>query len=278
MTLIQMFQRFPTEEDCIIYLEKMRWPDGKITCPYCGHVCTGHKRKDGRYACGSCHNAFRVTIGTLFHKTHHPLQKWFLLIVLMLNAKKSVSGLQLARDIGVPQPTVWLMTSKIRKAMATDQISLLRGVAEIDEFYSGGKGRGKRGRGTSKTPVVGAIERNGNVKARTVLNVTKDTLKQFIDETIDPSTFLISDGYRSYRDIVNKQVDHSRHFVDDKGFHTNSIESFWAIVKRGIFGQFHHVSRKHLDKYLAEFCYRFNRRNVDCSFDETVQWMMRPAF
>lgn len=282
MTLIDLFQRFPTEQDCIDYLEKMRWPDGKVTCPYCGHKCTGHKRSDGRYSCGSCHLAFNPITKTLFHKSRHPLQKWFLLIILMLDAKKSISGAQLARNVDIPQPTVWSMSMKIRKAMATDQISLLKGITEIDEHYSGGKprkpnggtGNSKRGRGTSKTPIVGAIERGGNVHARVVNNVTKDTLKQFIDETIDQKAFIISDNYRSYKGIVNKQVDHGFHFVDDAGWHTNHIESFWAIIKRGIFGQFHSISKKHLNSYLAEFCYRFNRRHVNCCFDETLSRMI----
>ena len=283
MTLPKMFERFPTEEHCIKYIEKIRWPDGKIRCPYCGHVVTGHKRSDGRYACGSCHRAFRATTKTLFHKSHHPLQKWFLLIVLMLNGKKGVSESQLARDVGIPQPTVWLMCHKIRKAMASDQGELLKGITEIDEFYEGGKprkgngggnGKSKRGRGTAKTPVLGVIERGGDVRARVAQNITKDSIREFIEAHVDKSALIISDSYRAYHGISDKQVDHNRNFVDAEGTHTNSIESFWAVVKRGIFGQFHSVSKKYLNLYLTEFCYRFNRRKVDCVFDETVQWMI----
>lgn len=278
-----MFERFPTEEHCIKYIEKIRWPDGKIRCPYCGHVVTGHKRSDGRYMCGSCHRAFRATTKTLFHKSHHPLQKWFLLIILMLNAKKGASSAQLARDVDVPQPTVWLMMQKIRKAMASDQGKLLTGITEIDEFYAGGKprkgngggnGKSKRGRGTSKIPVFGVIERGGDVHARVAQNVTKDSIREFIKTYVDDSATIFSDSYRSYSGITDKQVDHNRNFVDAEGVHTNSIESFWAVVKRGIFGQFHSIKKKYLNMYLTEFSYKFNRRKVDCVFDETVQWMI----
>lgn len=283
MTLTDMFRRFPTEEHCIAYLEKIRWPKGKPVCPYCGHECTPNKRKDGRYNCGSCHRAFRATVKTLFHKSHHPLQKWFLLIVLMLNGKKGVSESQLARDIGVPQPTVWLMCHKIRKAMQADQGELLQGIVEIDEFYSGGKprkgngggnGKSKRGRGTAKVPVFGAIERGGDVRARVAQNVTKESIREFIKEYVDEGALIYSDSYRSYHGITDKQVDHNRNFVDEEGVHTNNVESFWAIVKRGIFGQFHSVKKKYLNLYLSEFCYRFNRRKVDCVFDETVAWLV----
>ena len=201
----------------------------------------------------------------------------------MLNAKKGASSAQLARDVDVPQPTVWLMMQKIRKAMASDQGELLKGITEIDELYVGGRprkgngggnGKSKRGRGTAKVPVFGAIERGGDVHARVAQSVTKDSIREFITAHVDKSATIYSDAYRSYCGLVDKQVDHKRNFVDAEGVHTNNVESFWAVVKRGIFGQFHTVSKKYLNLYLTEFCYRFNRRKVDCVFDETVQWMI----
>lgn len=278
-----MMKRFPTEDDCIRFLETIRWgKDANPVCPYCGHECTKNKRKDDRYNCGSCHKAFRVTVGTIFHKTRQSLQQWFLLIVLMLNAKKGESGHNYARDIGISQPTMWRMTHKVRRAMATDQVPLLQGIVEIDETYVGGKprkpnsgpGTGTRGRGTKKTAVLGMVERGGNVKAKTIETVTRETIQMFINSGINNAT-IYSDAYPPYRKISDVIVDHASSFVDSDGNHTNNIESFWAIVKRGLFGQFHHVKRKYLDLYLAEFSYRFNRRFVDCSFDETVQWMVR---
>ena len=283
MTLIQMMKRFPTEESCIEYLEVLRWgKERQPVCPYCGHRTTRTKRTDGRYHCGSCNRAFSVTVGTIFHKTHQSLQQWFLLVILMLNAKKGESGHNYARDIGVPQPTVWRMTMKIRKAMASDQGPLLQGIVEIDETYVGGKprkpnggpGTGTRGRGTKKTAVIGMVERGGNVQARTIDTVSRATIQAFIDQGTDNAT-IYSDAYKAYRKISDVIVDHGYNFVDKDGNHTNNIESFWAIVKRGLFGQFHHVKKRYLDAYLAEFSYRFNRRFVDCSFDETVAWMVR---
>lgn len=273
MTLIEVFSRFPTEDHCIEYLEKIRWPNGNPVCPYCGHECTSNKRADGRYNCGSCHRAFRVTVGTLFHKTHHPLQKWFLLIVLMLNARKGSSGAQLARDIDVPQPTVWLMMMKVRRAMESGQEELLRGVVEIDEFYSGGSS-GTPGRGTAKTPVIGAVERNGRARAKKADKANRTTLRSFIGENIHEDALIYSDSYKAYYGLSHRRVNHAKEYVTRDGVHTNNIESFWAIVKRGIFGQFHFISKKYLDFYLAEFCYRFNRRNETCVFGESVERMV----
>lgn len=282
MTLPEMMRRFPTEKHCIDYLEKVRW-NGTPVCPYCGHTCTDNKRKDGRYNCGSCHRAFRVTVGTLFHKTHQSLQQWFLLIVLMLHAKKGASGHQLAKDCGLKQPTVWLMTMKIRKAMEFGNGGLLEGIVEIDETYIGGKPRkkntdgtgrsGRKGGGSAgKDIVLGAVERGGDVKAERIESVNKRTIQRFLRTNTRGAT-IYSDSYYVYRNISDKQINHHERFVDGE-LHTNSIESFWANLKRGIFGQFHHISPRHLNAYIAEFAYKFNRRRVDNTFDETVQWMV----
>lgn len=279
-----MIRKFPTEQHCIEYLERVRWGESKPKCPYCGHECSSHKRKDGRYMCGHCNRPFRVTVGTLFHKTHQSLQQWFLLIVLMMHAKKGASTHQLARDCDLKQPTVWLMTMKIRKAMQAGNGGLLQGIVEIDETYIGGKprkkndggtgGTSKRGRGTAKAPVLGVAERDGDVRARVSENVTRENIREFISDHVDESALIYSDAYRSYKGITHKQVDHKRHFVDPNGVHTNGIESFWATLKRGVFGQFHHISTTHLGAYLAEFTYRYNRRKIDETFDELVQWMV----
>lgn len=285
MTLLDMIKRFPNEEACVAYLEKVRWPKSKPICPYCGHVSSEQKRHDGRYMCGSCNKPFRVTVGTIFHKTRVPLQKWFLFIVLMLNAKKGVSSYQLSRDCELNQKTAWYMGMRVRKAMGSDQGPLLQGIVEIDETYIGGKPRkpnkgnksfagGKANRNPNKSRVIGMMERKGNVKARTMETLNKENIREFINEFTDDAT-IYSDSAYVYRKVVDKIVDHGKCFVNKEGTHTNNIESFWAIVKRGIFGQFHHIKRKYLDAYLSEFCYKFNRRSVDCAFDETLQWMIR---
>ena len=184
MNVMQVFERFPTQEDCIAHLEAARWP-GKPTCPYCGSVKTA--RSQHRHRCYDCKTSFSVTVGTIFHHTHVPLQKWFLAIVLMLNAKKRPSALQLSRDLEVNKNTAWRMAMQIRRAMTqAEQRQLLTGIIGVDETYIGGKprreakgdgdgGRHKRGRhGTRKAPVVGAAERTGRVTAKAT---AKDRMK-----------------------------------------------------------------------------------------------------
>lgn len=297
MNIIQVYKKFPTQEACLEHLEKARWKDAPI-CPYCKSTNKIYRHKESskvRWQCGECKKSFSVTVGTIFHHTHIDLQKWFLLISLMLNAKKGLSSYQAARDIELRRPTVWSMMHRIRNAMKDDG-TLLTGIIEMDETYVGGKPRkgnnrdddtdggntSNRGRGTKKIPVVGMVERHGNVKAE---SVSKDALKTkdlhaLIRKEIDTNNaVLITDEYRGYNRInpimPHTRINHSKHYV--RGFvHTNTIESFWAIVKRGIVGQYHKVSAKYLDKYLDEFCYRYNARfNEEAIFETTLLNMLK---
>ncbi len=294
MNIIQIFKQFPTQESCIKHLELARWKGDPI-CPYCDSTNTNPLVKEMRHHCNGCRKSFSVTVGTIFHDTKVPLQKWFLLIALMLNAKKGLSACQAARDIEVRRPTVWSMMHRIRKSMV-DNGELLNGIVEMDETYVGGKPRkgnkkddddntpSQRGRGTKKIPVVGMVERGGKVKTE---KATKDTLKskdlnELIRKYINPSeSVLITDEYKGYNKaaslLPHARINHSIEYVNGL-IHTNTIESFWAIVKRGIVGQYHRVSAKHLDKYLDEFCYRYNSRNLDSSvlFGNTIANMLRP--
>ena len=296
MNIIQIFQKFPTQESCVRHLEKMRWGD-KPVCVYCSSTNTNPLNQENRFRhyCNGCCKAFSVTVGTIFHGTHVPLQKWFLLISLMLNAKKGLSSCQAARDIEVSQTSTWSMMHRIRKAMKDDS-SLLSGIVEMDETYVGGKPRKKnkkdddnktppapRGRATKKTPVVGMVERDGSVKAKSTSKFElafRDFLK-FVRENIDIATsILITDEYKAY-DKMDKvlphcSINHSKEYSNN-GIHTNSIEGFWAILKRGIMGQFHWVSKKHLDLYIDEFCYRYNARNAGSyvTFETTLNNMLK---
>ena len=280
MNIIQVFQQFPTQEDCIAHLEEARW-HGEPTCPYCGSVNTVPSQH--RHRCYDCLTSFSVTVGTIFHHTHMPLQKWFLAISLILNAKKGISSLQLSRDIEVNKNTAWRIAMQIRKAMTqADQRNLLTGVIEMDETYVGGKprkgtkgdgpnGTHKRGRGTKKPPVIGVVERSGRVvaKATDKTKLKTKNLRAFIRDNVDlGKAHLMTDEYKGYLGM-NKLLPHSviKHadWYVDGDIHTNTIESFWALLKRGIFGQFHSVSRKHLQRYVDEFCYRYNRRHMDAS-------------
>jgi hypothetical protein len=227
-----------------------------------------------------------VTVGTIFHHTHLPLQKWFLALSLVLNAKKGISARQLGRDLEVNKDTAWRMAMKIRQAMTQQaQRELLAGIVEMDDTYIGGKPRRgaggdtplKRGRGTKKTPVVGMVQREGQIRAKVVkhnkLNIK--TLNTLVRENVDTANAtLITDEYRGYfgikRLMPHKVVDHTVWYVNGDA-HTNNVESFWALLKRGIVGQYHKVSLRYLPKYIDEFCYRHNYRKEEDLFGLTLQ-------
>ena len=278
MNIIQVFEQFPTQQDCIAHLEAARWGD-KPSCPYCGSLNTA--RNQHRHRCYDCKTSFSVTVGTIFHHTHMPLQKWFLAVMLMLNAKKGLSALQLSRDLSVNKNTAWRITMQIRKAMTqAEQRNLLTGIVEMDETYVGGKprkgtkgdgdgGKHKPGRGTKKAPVIGAVERGGNVTAKAVAKekMKGRHMRAFVRDRIETTrASLITDEYKAYlgmaKVLPHSVIKHADWYVDGD-IHTNTIEGFWALLKRGMFGQFHSVSRRHLQKYVDEFCYRYNLRNAD---------------
>lgn len=283
MNIVQIFKRFPDQEACIKHLEQARWGNTPI-CAYCKSDNTYPLRGELRHHCNTCRKSFSVTIGTIFHDTRLPMQKWFLLITLMLNAKKGLSACQAARDIEVRRATVWSMMHRIRKAM-TDDGKLLAGIIEMDETYVGGKPRkgndrdddedggntSKRGRGTDKTPVVGMVQRKGSVKAQSVSksDLCSTALQSLVRKGIDLAmATLITDEYRGYsgmeKVLPHFTINHSKAYVDGV-IHTNTIESFWALLKRGIVGQYHKVSAKYLDKYLDEFSFRYNGRYDDAN-------------
>lgn len=284
MNLIQLFTKFQDNQQAIEYLEQIRWGE-EVICVYCNSnkTCKHKEQNKTRWQCWGCRKSFSVTVGTIFHHSHVPLNKWFILIALMLNAKKGLSSLQASRDLGLRPMTTWSMMHRIRKEMVTDQAELLKGIVEMDECYIGGKprkenkkdddnndGKGNpRGRATKKQAVVGAVEREGSVKIEHVSKSMLDNkgLLDFVRKNIDiAETLLVTDEYKGYNNMKDKiahySVNHSREYV--KGdIHTNTIESFWAILKRGIIGQFHKVSKKYLQKYLDEFEYRYNRRDQE---------------
>lgn len=283
MNIVSIYKQFPTDKDCLAHLEKIRWANGKPVCPYCNSNKTTPLPKEYRHHCNNCNTTFSVTVGTIFHHTHLDLQKWFLAVSLILNAKKGIAARQLARDLEVNKNTAWYLAMRIRKAMIeTKQRELLQGIVEMDETYIGGKPRKgsgeihKRGRGTSKIPVVGMAERNGNVKAKVIHSqkLNNKTLSALVRENVDRNnTTLITDEYKGYigmaRIVKHEVVNHQRWYVDgDK--HTNTIEGFWALLKRGITGQYHKVSVKYLPKYIDEFCYRYNNRGQGNIFEVTI--------
>ena len=246
-------------------------------------LCAAHVRKRnedatgriGRYNCHECKSTFKATHGTLFQGTKLPLQKGFLAISLMGNAKKSLSSCQLARDLGLKQKTAWCLMMKIRAEMGKDNV-FLQGIVEADETYIGGKGKKnydkdtgeprKRGRGTAEDVVLGAVARGGKVVAQLVENTKGSTIAKFIKQFVKTdASELYTDSYRGYNEIGKEMKPHetlNRSETWQVGeMHTNTIEGFWSFVKRAWYGSHHHYSTAYTPLYLAEACYKYNARD-----------------
>lgn len=242
MNLLQLFTKFQDNQQAIDYLEQIRWNEN-VFCVYCNSkkTCRHKEQNKTRWQCWNCKKSFSVTVGTIFHHSHVPLNKWFMLIALMLNAKKGLSSLQASRDLGLRPMTTWSMMHRIRKAMATDQAELLKGIVEMDECYIGGKPRKEnkkddddskgnpRGRATKKEAVVGAVEREGNVKVEQVSKMMLNAkgLLSFVRKNMDiTETLLVTDEYKAYNNmnktIAHYSINHSYEYA--KGdIHTNTI-------------------------------------------------------
>ena len=289
MTFLELLEKFPTEKSVIDYYLKIRYGE-KVACNHCGsvHVYQMHDRPKVFY-CNDCINTFSPFKDTIFEKSSTDLRKWMYAIHMFLNGKKGISGYQLQREIGVTYKTAWRMLQQIRQAMGSKQPdAFIDTIIEIDETYVGGKPRkknedgnnqdktNKRGRGTKKTPVVGIIDRkNKKIYAKVALpnqegkQLSGKQLLEILRKTCekDSKNVVMTDEFRGYNildkeNIVHLRVDHQQMFSD--GFvHTNNIESFWATLKRGIYGIYHHVSVKYLQRYVNEFCFRYNNRKTD---------------
>ena len=281
MNLFSIFKQFPDQHACIAHLESVRWADAP-TCPFCQSENVARKAENtriGRWNCHACKSSFNVLSGTIFEKTKIPLQKWFLAIGLMLNAKKSLSSCQLSRDIEVNQRSAWYMQQRIRAAM-TDNDRMLHGIVEADETYVGGKPRrsnrkddhtpNKPGRGTKKTAVIGAIERGGQVVAQVAKDLTGKALAKFLKEHVDADrSLLMTDEYQGYRAVDSFMdravITHEEQYVAG-AVHTNTIESFWALIKRAWYGQHHHYTKLYMPLYVAETAWKYNERKNPNAF------------
>jgi transposase-like protein len=305
VSLAEIFIRFSTDEQCLDYIEKMRWPDGIVRCPTCGdknitkyerpEAPTRKKRSETRkatkvnrrawfYIClnKDCRQQFSPTAGTLFADSHLPLITWFHAIGLMLNAKKGISARQLQRDLGIGgYKTAWYLNHRIREAMGSGDIPKLGGIVEIDETYVGGRVRGKGVAFAKKQKqvVMGAIQRGGELRLQHVTGASIDTFREFIETNVgDDVERVMTDQHRAYPTALDPKFtdrhETVNHIIGEyvRGdVTTNSIESAFSLFKRGVIGQYHRLSAKHLQRYLTEFEYRFNRRNDGDVFIETVR-------
>jgi transposase-like protein len=281
---INDFQReFPDDDACLEWVKELRYPNGMALCPKCG-VERKHYRVSGRmaYACDHCGRQISPLAGTIFHKSCTPLSLWFHAIFQMGSTKCGISAKQIQRETGVTYKTAWRMFRQIRSLMSEDgEVRLEGSTVEMDETYYGGVSKYGAGRPMreSKTQVVGIVERghNGRVIARTTENRKSATLLGMVREYVLPATTIYTDEARTYDGIkmmrergkggkslgyTHHRIHHSSKVYVRGNVHTNTIEGFWSLIKRGIGGTHHSVSEKFLQSYLDEYAFRYNRRNV----------------
>ena len=293
MTFLSLIEKFPTEKAIVEHFLTIRYPQG-IRCNHCGSTKVYARSESIKiFQCNGCINTFSPFKGTIFEKSSTDLRKWFYAIHLFLNGKKGISGLQLMREIGVTYKTAWRMLHQIRLAMGNgEQQEFFNTIVEIDETYVGGKPRkgnnkddddnggptitNKRGRGTKKTAIIGVVDRINKMVFARVAAPNKYgkrlTAKQLMDilNTVskqDNGNTIITDEFRGYdplarNNFVHLRIDHSKAFSDGD-IHTNNAESFWATLKRGVYGIYHHISLKYMQRYVDEFCFRWNNRRED---------------
>jgi transposase-like protein len=277
-TVADFNHEFPNDDACLENIKEQRWPSGVTECDKCG-IERKHYRVSGRtaYACDHCGNHIYPLAGTVFEKSTTSLKTWFYAMYLMGSTRCGISAKQIQRETGVTYKTAWRMFRQIRSLLSEDGLQLEGSTVEMDEMYHGGKrrrqgGQGRPSFGSHKVPVVGMAERNtpsriGRVVARVAPDATKKTLHGLAKEYILPASTVFTDDYVSYDGLeqhgyVHKRIRHSAKIYVSGDIHTQTIEGFWSLVKRGIGGVYHNVSAKYLQNYLNEYSFRFNRRDM----------------
>lgn len=284
LNLITLAREYADEDKARGLLESLLWPDGPV-CPH----CKNHKEKSiyqmqskegsknkirkGLHKCGACRKTFTVTVGTIFEDSHLPISKWLMAIFILCSSKKSISANQLSRMLKITYKAAWFMNHRIRLAMSPEfpLSKLLNGVVEVDETFVGGKGF-RCSRFRRQTPVVALIERGGSMHTRVVSNVTQKNLGQALHECVSKDAIVNTDEHGAYRNplkqwkahhtVVHSKFEYTRQNKDGSKAGVNNCESFFSLLKRGVYGSWHHVSREHLPKYANEFSFRWDTRDL----------------
>jgi transposase-like protein len=275
---------FPTDAKCRELLGRLRWPEGP-QCPRCKAPAVELETEKTLFYCKDCDYQFSVTAGTVFNDSHLPLEKWFAATLLLCEAKKGMSACQVQRTLGMSYKTAWYLCHRIRAAMAEAEKPMLNGEIEMDETYVGGKGHGAKegGRGTKKRPVLGIRQRNGELRLFHAKQVTARSLEKFLRGNVGADVdMFFTDELPVYRGIARRMgfagkhqvVKHSAKEYVRGNAHTNSIESAFSLFKRGLRGSWHKLSAKHLQAYLEEMTFRFNRRKRSDLFLDTLRHMV----
>lgn len=282
--LCEVLTKFGDNNRCREYLEALRWPD-KVTCPECRSEKISRIKERNQFDCDSCRYQFSVTAGTIFHDSHLPLVKWFATTYLMCESRKGMSANQIKRMMGISYKTAWYLCHRIRAAMKAAMPEPLDGTVEIDETYVGGKPpRGsKRGRGTPKEVVIGIRQRGGELRFFHADDCKSGTLAKYIKENVSAEVDVImTDDFPAYPKAIknagvlgeHKAINHSMGVYSVGDLHTNTVESAFSLLKRGIIGTWHKVSAKHLEAYLNEMSFRFNNRKNPYLFRDTLLKML----
>ena len=274
-TLQEAIKLFSDELFCVHFIANLRWPDSKAFCPKCGQANNHFMESRRVWQCKNkdCKKQFSVKQGTIFEDSAITLDKWLIAMWLIVNAKNGISSYELHRAIGITQKSAWFVLHRIRTAMQVGSIEKLSGEIEVDETFVGGLGknmhRSKRKElnikpgGSSKTAVMGMVQRRGRVKAKVIKRTTRETLHGEIEASVEAGSTVMTDEFPSYRqmseDYVHEVVNHSREYVKGN-IHTNSIENFWSLLKRTIKGTYISVAPEHLQAYVTEQVFRYNER------------------
>lgn len=275
--LKDLMKKFSDEAKCREMLIQQRW-NGIPVCPYCGCSKSYRIEAGKRFKCANsaCYKKYSVTVGTVFEASNIPLTTWFPAMYLIASHKKGISSIQLSKDLGVTQKTAWFMLHRIRESLKENHTEMLSGIVQADETFVGGANKNRHNNKKHidetgkpfdiKAPVMGAIETGGKVRTRVVNAVTKKNAIDFIADNVQQGVTLVTDSNPSYFKVGKKfdhiMVNHSNGEYSFNGFHTNGMENYWSVLKRGIYGIYHQVSPKHLQRYCDEFAYRFNSRKM----------------